>query len=159
MPLIVWAPGRVAPRTYPNPVRSLDIAPTVLRLAGLEPPRTMEGRDLFTDGTTPPIVSEAARGVQIMMLSDRWKLIQSRQSFFYNEAFERRTGTAELYDLAADPEEAENVAASHPDVTANLGSGLDAWTASHGTDGAVAEPPAPIPPERLQQLRALGYVE
>ena len=159
VPLIVWAPGRVAPRTYPNPVRSLDIAPTVLRLAGLEPPRTMEGRDLFTDGRTPPIVSEAARGVQIMMLSDRWKLIQSRQSFFYNEAFERRTGTAELYDLAADPEEAENVAASHPEVTANLGSGLDAWMASHRTDGDIAEPPASIPPERLQQLRALGYVE
>src|SRR5439155_832483 len=61
--------------------------------------------------------------------------------------------------VTADPEEAENVAASHPEVTANLGSGLDAWMANHRTDGAVAEPPASIPPERLQQLRALGYVE
>ncbi|TMA34865.1 MAG: hypothetical protein E6J79_15955 [Deltaproteobacteria bacterium] len=160
VPLVVWAPGRIPPRRYPEPVRSLDIAPTVLRLAGLAPPAAMEGRDLFdADGKAPPVVSEAMRGLQIMILSDRWKLIRSLQSFYYNDAFSRQTGTTELYDLGADPGEADNVVASHAEVAAALGDGLDAWVAARHADGVAVARPAPIPRERLEQLRALGYVE
>jgi len=160
VPLVVWAPGRVPPHRYPEPVRSLDIAPTVLRLAGLAPAPAMEGRDLF-DGETsgPPVVAEAARGLQIMMLSDQWKLIRSLQSFYYNDAFSRQTGTTELYDLGADPGEADNVIGSHAEVAAALGGGLDAWVAARRQDGVAVARPAPIPRERLEQLRALGYVE
>ena len=49
---------------------------------------------------------------------------------------------------------------SHPEVAAALGAGLDAWGAARQTDGVPAErPPPTIPPERVEQLRALGYVE
>ena len=90
---------------------------------------------------------------------DRWKLIRSLQSFYYNDAFSRQTGTTELYDLGADPGEADNVVASHAEVAAALGDGLDAWVAARHADGVAVARPAPIPRERLEQLRALGYVE
>ena len=120
----------------------------------------MEGRDLFgSEGAPPPVVAEAVRGLQIMILSDRWKLIRSLQSFYYNDAFSRQTGTTELYDLGADPGEADNVVASHAEVAAALGDGLDAWVAARHADGVAVARPAPIPRDRLEQLRALGYVE
>ena len=46
VPLIVAAPG-VAPSKRDEAVSLADIAPTVLRAAGVTPPKEMKGRDLL----------------------------------------------------------------------------------------------------------------
>jgi hypothetical protein len=114
VPLFVWAPGRVVPARRPEAVRSLDIAPTVLRLAGLPVPPAMRGRDLFAPGEPAPVVADGARGTQAMLRVGRWKLVRTLESFFYVDAFAREVGPDELFDLETDPGEGEDAAAREP---------------------------------------------
>ena len=50
-------------------------------------------------------------------------------------------GEPELYDVEADPDEARNVAAQHPDTVAALRTSLDAWwnPATKPPSGQAAE--------------------
>jgi arylsulfatase A-like enzyme len=59
-----------------------------------------------------------------------------------------------LYDLHADPGETADVSAAQPEVLRSLGSSLDRWAAELPA-GQGAEPP----PEEIEALRALGYVD
>lgn len=159
VPLLVSAPGRVAADRRLEPVSGLDVAPTILRLAGLPVPAAMQGQDLFArDGRRDAVVAEAGRGRQLMVAHGRWKLIRTLRSFYYVESFARAAGTVELYDRDADPAERENVIARHADTAADLAARLDAWMTSHQVtlDGASA--PA-LPAEKQRELRSLGYVE
>jgi hypothetical protein len=158
VPLIVWAPGRVAPGRHPEAVRGLDVAPTVLRLASLPVPAAMQGRDLLAPGaSSEPLIAEAARGRQIMVLQGTWKLIRTLHDFQYVDAFGREADTTELYDLAADPEEAHDRLADRDDVARTLEDLLVRWTAAHQSPGGAGE--AAPPPGVERALRALGYVE
>lgn len=61
--------------------------------------------------------------------------------------------TDELYDLSTDPGERRNVARAHPDVVRSLHDVLDVtppyW---------VRPAPVDLSPERIEELRALGYI-
>ena len=71
-------------------------------------------------------------------LSDqRWKLIASSEH--------------ELYDVAADPEEKNNLAAAQPNV-------VQAMTAAIARMRPASDRPSQIAPEAAERLRALGYV-
>ena len=158
VPLIVWAPGHVSAARRTDPATGLDVAPTLLRLAGLDVPPAMRGRDLF--GPAPAagaVVAEGARATQAMLIDGRWKLIRTLQTFYYTDAFARDAGTLELYDVRSDREERDDVAAREPAVVARLAAALEAWREAHATPAPVV--PASIPPERVRDLRALGYAE
>lgn len=53
VPLILRAPG-IRPQTITAPVGHLDLAPTLLSLAGIRPPESMMGTDLFTTSEEKP---------------------------------------------------------------------------------------------------------
>src|SRR5262249_49316594 len=80
VPLVVSAPGRPsAPRD--DPVSLVDVAPTILRAAGVAPPADMIGRDLFADASDREVYAETeypsvAGWSPLEALTDgRWKLI------------------------------------------------------------------------------------
>jgi len=159
VPLIVWAPGRVQVGRRQDTVAGLDIAPTLLGLAGLPPSPAMRGRDLFAgDGTSEPVVAESTGGLQLMIRDGRWKLVRTVQGFYYTDSFAPRTGATELYDAEADPREQTDLAAVHADVVATLGSRLDEWLAAHHPRSDRL-PSRPVSPQQERELRALGYVE
>ena len=82
-------------------------------------------------------------GRKIALVSARWKY------------FHLTEHDDELYDLAADPHETENVIARHPDVAARMKREiLDRLERER-----VAAPEVEISPEVREQLRALGYLE
>ncbi|MFM9108326.1 MAG: sulfatase [Chloroflexota bacterium] len=56
VPMVVFGPGAPRGRTIPELAQTIDIAPTVLNLAGLPIPRTVDGRSLapFLRGEQPP---------------------------------------------------------------------------------------------------------
>ena len=112
VPAIVWRPGQVVPgRRVGDLVSLFDFGPTVLELAGLEPPRWMEAKSLLpylTDGELDPrryVFAEHSNdkilwGTEFMtMIRDhRWKLVH-----FVDY------GEGQLFDLEADPGELRNL--------------------------------------------------
>jgi arylsulfatase A-like enzyme len=144
VPLLIKYPGEeFAGGTVTRQVRSIDIAPTVLALLQIEPPKAFQGSDL-----TPLVLGrqEAVRyavsnldgGGVVAIRSTRWKLIRNH-----------------LFDLREDPGETRDVAARFPEVAAWLAARraalLAALPESYG-------PPATVSAEAKKSLDALGYV-
>jgi choline-sulfatase len=116
VPLIVAGPG-LAPARVAEPVSQLDLVPTLLDVCGLDPASGPAGRTLAPAlAGEPPapadvITEYLAEGVSapaVMLRRGRHKYICC-------------DGDPELlYDLEADPQERVDIAASAPDVCAEL---------------------------------------
>ena len=128
VPLILWAPGKVPVAQSSAMVTLVDVLPTVLEVLGLPEADGIDGRSLL-----PLVKGEVASHRDMVMLSEatwqaargvrtpEWKYIKFMQSTIYG-----RDGV-ELYDLAADPHEQNNVADDHPEVVATMGAQLQHW--------------------------------
>jgi arylsulfatase A-like enzyme len=92
------------------PTGHIDVAPTLAALVGVEPPATMKGRDLTRD-SEPRVVVLATRPPlsQVGVRAGRWKVVHWAE-----------TGVNELFDLAADPDEKDDVAPAHTDIVGLL---------------------------------------
>jgi arylsulfatase A-like enzyme len=115
MPLLVRYPKAIKPGTVRNEFAlNIDLAPTLLELAGVSVPGTMEGRSLvpllkgarpvwrksflieyYSDSVFPRVLQMGYKSVR----TDRWKYIH------YLEL----RGMDELYDLKSDPYEMDNL--------------------------------------------------
>jgi arylsulfatase A-like enzyme/Tfp pilus assembly protein PilF len=147
VPLVVSVPGG-APESRDDPVSLIDIAPTVIALAGAPSDPAMLGRNLLDDRdvgreiyaeTEYPAVAgwRPARS----LIQDRFKLISA--------------GTVRLYDLSNDTSEENNLAATRAQTVAAMASRLDTLGAARpGTAPATRAPDA----DTAARLRALGYV-
>lgn len=127
VPLVIAGPS-VQARRIRETVSSVDVAPTVLELAGFAPPGmpAMDGRSLadLARGQRPPAL-EGGEAYAVMMrdrsstrearaiVRGRWKLIVA-------------PGELELYDLVADPGERTDRAAQHPELVGELSALLEA---------------------------------
>ena len=110
VPLLMRGPGIQAGATRESLVANIDLAPTILDIAGATSLRTMDGRSLV-----PLLAQEQEqedRGVLLEStlggpndLTPDYGLRTSRYAYF-----ELSTGERELYDLSADPEQLENIA-------------------------------------------------
>lgn len=173
VPLLVRWPGGITPgRVVDTPVSLLDIFPTCARLAGAALPadRVIDGRDLapwFTAGAAPDLPPRALVhyfGLQPQAIREgRWKLLlagipapEPRPVSLWWEhlpalfATQHRVLAApELYDLAADPAERENLAGRHPELVARLTARAGDFDAALQRDRRpmqfTAGPPPPAP--------------
>jgi arylsulfatase A-like enzyme len=162
VPLIVWAPGRVGAAVRDDPVSGLDVAPTLLRLTGLDVPPTMQGHDVSQRPRPDPVVSEAILGRQVALRDGDWKIVRTLRDYYVTTAFFHEAGDVELYDLAHDPREARNLVTLEPERLAAMSIALDAWLRANGLDRTAPprrSPPAAPDRERDERLRTLGYVE
>jgi len=108
VPLIVSAPGRLAPREVDASVSLVDLAPTLLELAGLAPDlgAPIDGRSLVPhleggqghDEVIGEYLGEGALAPIVMIRRGNWKFIHSPAD------------PDQLYDLARDPDELRNLA-------------------------------------------------
>lgn len=129
VPLILYWPGKLPKsRRVPGFVQNLDIAPTILELAGLPDRDGMEGLSLtptifgVRDGNYEELFfSEATWEVKRAMRIERWKFIDSIEPDPHGRPMQ------ELFDLLADPAEQHNVIADHPDAARKLEDRLHAW--------------------------------
>jgi uncharacterized sulfatase len=147
-PILVRWQGQIAPRRDTAvPVSSIDLAPTILRAAGIAVPREMPGIDLrdaprlrarnaaygatFVH-TSLEIEKPEANLKYRWVVSDRWKLIQPFRPNLRLQLWERFPATGwstdtELFDIVADPAENTNVAGKYAVRVRNLERLLDAW--------------------------------
>lgn len=119
-------------------MRVMDLAPTFLQLAGGQVPADMMGRSLFdrwSGGDAAYSQNEIIAGETYnrkYVYRGNWKLL-------YQEA-PYGTGTWELYNLAEDVQEQNNLAAAHPELVAELAAAYDRYAADVG----VVVPDEPI---------------
>jgi tetratricopeptide (TPR) repeat protein len=156
VPLIVASPGAPHGARVQDVVSLADVTPTVLDLAGAPATAASDGRSL-----RPLLAGERAPGErpaysetfyprfhfgwsELETLQDeRWKLIESTDP--------------ELYDLASDPGESHNLAASDRDrylaMRRQLATLRERWQKS-----ALNARPAVQDPESVRKLASLGYL-
>ena len=120
VPFIAWWPGTLpAGRVSPAVITALDLLPTLAVLAGasLPPDRKLDGRDISGLLTGRP---EAAARPERTHYS-LYGLNQRRLESVRSGSWKLHLGpNPQLYDLATDPGEANDVAATHPEVVARL---------------------------------------
>lgn len=154
VPLLVKLPaGAAAGGTVPAPVQLSDVAPTILALAGAETPRGLSGVSLLGLATGEPAPAEfAGRALYAETYQPRlrygWSplrsLIQGRHHYLEG-------ALGELYDLEADPAEAQDLIRQDRRTYAELRDRL-----------ATVDPRLELPfeedTETRQALAALGYL-
>lgn len=135
VPLIVRGPG------FPVGVNraltaNLDLAPTILALAGAEANRELDGISLVELARDP----DAAPGRAIVIETESRVGLRTRRYFY----LEHRKGERELYDMRRDPFQLENVAGdpAYGTVISSLAEALAALRECAGREclAEVAEP-------------------
>jgi arylsulfatase A-like enzyme len=127
VPGIAWWPGKIGSGAVSAALGStLDLFPTILRLAGAEPPadRTIDGKSLLPAllGTGPPERETVHyyRGSRLMAVrKGPWKAHFITQPGYGPEGPKEHDPPL-LFHLEHDPSEKYDVAAQHPDVIAGL---------------------------------------
>jgi arylsulfatase A-like enzyme len=165
VPLVIRYPPRIPAGTrVERPVRLMDVAVTLLSLAGVERPAAFGSHSATPEfgaqdltplllagpgaGPLPPPVAfgELLGARMKAVRTDRYKLIH------------RDGGPYELYDLAADAREQRDLASAEPATAGALLETLARWRDGLVERGAVSKP-LDLSAEHEAELRALGYVE
>jgi arylsulfatase A-like enzyme len=142
VPLIVRWPGRIrAGAVSAVPVVNTDLLPTLLELAGLEPPHALDGISfarLLRGAGDPPArplfwhfphyTNQGGRPAGAVREGD-WKLIEHYED-----------GRVELFNLANDPGETTDLSNRQPGQAAALKRKLTAWRKSVGAQENTLNP-------------------
>lgn len=146
VPLIVKLPRAArAGDSVQEPVQSIDLFPTIAKLAGAKVPRAMKGVDLLAEiPATRRIYSETFYPRIHLGWSELRSLIDNRHHYI-------QAPRAELYDIVADPTEKSDRASSERRIAAAMRNELSAYPAG------IQELQS-IDPEDAAKLSALGYL-
>lgn len=105
VPLVIRGPGFPAGATRSQPVGNVDLAPTILDVAGVRPPHQLDGASLVPVARDPTAGSRRALLLELLTGNEFTAVRTPR--FAYAE---REHGGIELYDLRRDPNQLRNVA-------------------------------------------------
>lgn len=151
VPLIVRLPqGRLGGKRIGGPVAQVDIAATLLDLAGLRADG-LDGvslRRVMDGAKTPekPVYAETLYPRYHFGWSELYSVTDGRYRFI-------RAPRRELYDLAVDRAETRNIA----ETKAAAVQAMDAWLARTVDTTKLAAPEA-VPADQIEKLQALGYI-
>jgi tetratricopeptide (TPR) repeat protein len=157
VPLIIKpAAGSIKPRVVTQAMRSIDIAPTILKLVGLPPGKDNQGAEVVglmsgkQPEATPDIYSESFYPAQF-----GWSTLRSLHvgNLKYIDA-----PRAELYDLDQDPRELNNRALDRQAVVAELKARLVALEAAASAPDSAKKAAYVPSAEQLEKLASLGYL-
>ncbi|HET7746899.1 MAG TPA: sulfatase [Vicinamibacteria bacterium] len=163
VPLVFRWPGTLPAKRVTEPVQLVDLAPTISELAGIQWTGTSpQGRSLAAillgkEGADPrreaffqrrqydtPVVDGfRIKGDKHAVRAGRWKYIVAPEE-----------GTAELYDLVADPAERHDLRRDRVAEADGLDALIKVWHRA-----TARAPSLPVDEERARALRALGYVQ
>ncbi|HVS09969.1 MAG TPA: sulfatase [Planctomycetota bacterium] len=156
VPLVVRPAGRSPQgRRSSAPAGGVDVAATLLELAGLPQPAGLAGRPLLAAPEDEPraiLVEDRDHfrldDVRLALYELPWKLVRRGLG---------ESATLELFDLSRDPEGLADLAAREPERAAAMARRLDELRASWGADDR-ADAERAAGGANLQALRGLGYI-
>jgi arylsulfatase A-like enzyme len=162
VPLVIRLPEAVQPLRIPDQVRNLDLAPTLLDLAGIPIPQSFEGESLL-----PLIESDRSAASW-----DRTSYASLPALLFRDAVLQESVSTGgwsfardldgphreHLFDLRVDPDEEVNLIEIEPEAADRLRPLLDVYQQRTPLPGAVRSG-IRIDPQIADKLRALGYLQ
>jgi uncharacterized sulfatase len=134
-PIMLRWPGKIAPRRSDALASSLDLYPTLCTALGVTPAADLSGINLLDEaGATArtrlfgECFTHDAKDLTQPEANLRWRWIIDGQMKLIVPAPQNQPGEKpELYDLATDPHEEHDLAASQPDRVSALTRQIDAW--------------------------------
>jgi arylsulfatase A-like enzyme len=163
VPLLVAGPGVTKGVVVDQPVVNVDLAATIYAATGVTPTVPIDGRSVLPLVTNP----ELGRGRAVLLENTHGGAVLTEavhtERFVYLESAD---GTKELYDLAADPDQLQNLSGSpaYQETEANLAARLDvartcAGATCEGSDaGAGAIPAGAAAPDADPQTVASNTI-
>jgi arylsulfatase A-like enzyme/Flp pilus assembly protein TadD len=152
VPLILYAPGIVAPRVASVPARHVDVLPTLLDALGVTVPAGLPGRSLLRPASGDPAAEQSTSYFEALsgQLDRGWAPLRGaiRNGLKFVDL-----PIPELYDLRQDRSEGTNLASAQPERLRELTAVLDRWRA---VDRGVVRGKESA--EASERLRSLGYV-
>jgi arylsulfatase A-like enzyme len=186
VPLIVHGLKDVKPGVVTDTVGLVDIAPSILAWAGVEPGAELPGRTLPLDPGTGErsdraIFSAYSDDLNALWIPEEWR--RDNQPFdpdkvrqfcgasdpvwggiativqypFKFHWFERYEPA--LYDLSWDPDEKFNQARFKPELVKRFSERIEPYLRAAGLTGERPEDVKSVPEEAIRALEALGYLE
>ena len=161
-PLIMKVPG-IEGRRVRSVVSAVDIAPTLLDLAHLPVPASIDGRSfaryLFDDpveGAAFSVQTGHGRPEHLENPDLPWFSIRTPTHHLIHDS---TTGRFLFYDVEADPEEHDDLAGNGGSVEVEMRARLAEWMAEYETGHiAVSEDDLILDDDVTRELEALGYV-
>jgi len=162
VPLVIRLPDATGPLRVSDPVRNLDLAPTLLDWAGIAIPDSFEGesllpllrkserrlaRDRTSFASLPALLFRDAI-LQESVSRGGWSLVRDIQD----------PEREQLFDLTIDPDEEVDLIEIEPDAAQPVRSLLDTYEQRTPLSGVVT-PGVHIDPQIADRLRALGYLQ
>ena len=153
VPLVVkLAEASPSPKKVTAKVRLIDVAPTVLEIAGVPVPSQMQGQSLLRiarSGGDQAVYSRA----ELPQRGFGWSVLESWRAGKYLYI---RAPKPELYDMTADPGATHNLAASSKATLDTLASQLESF--DRRFSGESGKSGAELSSSEMQKLASLGYV-
>lgn len=164
VPFFIVAPGAGGASIVDDRVvETIDLAPTLLDLAGLPPNAAFEGVSLTRGGALRPRSEWAAKAAFAETSpwdgKDLWWSMTTDSLHFLRSV---KTGERELYAWRVDPHEKNEIGARDPALADRMQAALLEWAArTSASDKPGYKPPRLEEPsaEEMEQMRALGYVQ
>lgn len=159
VPMMIYWPGKTKPGKCNIPVICEDLFPTILDMAGVKNRKTVQQVD--GESLVPMICGRKNLDYErplVFHYPHKWKAYDLEDIDFLSAVrmgdwklvYRIKTGALELYNLSTDIEEAHDVAAQYPGITAKLRDTLAAklrqWNAPMPIVAATGKP-APLPDE------------
>ena len=127
-PIMVRWPGKIKPERSQQLASSLDLAPTILTACGIEPTTEMPGLNLL-DSAALQSRNQLYGNIYAHDIADlkdpkaslkyRWTIHKNWKLILPNQV-NVPEGKTELYNLAEDEHEQNNLASQHPEIVASL---------------------------------------
>jgi arylsulfatase A-like enzyme len=158
VPLVVSWPGRVpAGVVVADPVRLIDVMPTLLALAGVPAPPRVQGRDVSPLWRGEALPEQPAL-TELLVEGRSLRALRSARYKWFDATLEE---PAHGFDLERDPGEQEPIRAPDAERERALARLRDELSASLAYRREVGGDPVPAQASDSlwERLRALGYVE
>ena len=155
VPLIVKVPGWTPPGgVVSTRVRTVDVAPTLLELAGVAPPEIMQGESLVT------MLADPEAGVNRTAYSEAWQAHDAFRMAPLRAVYDGNwklveAPEPELFDLSTDPAETDDLAPTHPERVVAMQRYLQPFLDAGGSEEAGDR--LDISADTAAALDALGY--
>ncbi|MDJ0652682.1 MAG: sulfatase [Xanthomonadales bacterium] len=157
IPMIIHHPGGIPGRTD-VPYSNVDLLPTLAAVAGIEHPPVMDGLDL-----TQPVPA-ARKRVSTGMTHNTRRDMSSTSGDNKFIVLCKPEYREELYNLASDPGEQQDLILDDPDLAASLFDGLESVATRDPCEAIQlaiggTSPTQDLTPEQIEQLKSLGYIQ